>query len=267
MDPWPATLDDHYSVLGVPRSASAAAIKSAYRRAALRTHPDTSGGAPGSRAAFQRLGEAYAVLGDAAARCVYDAAHPWAGGAPAAPADAPPAWARAGGGGGGVGAGWARARAGSAAWGAPPPPDEAFGSGGAYVDHDAHRQAHYGPSPAEREAWLRARVRAARSGGGGGGDFAGGDFARGGAADAEKSSATWAYRRTLRERAAAWERAHGAAAAEAAAGDSEGAFYRRFASAFRAQQAAAARGWHWRVAAWAAASATLLLFARAAAGR
>ena len=61
---------DFYAALGLQPSATAAEIKSAYRRAALDSHPDRPGG-DGAR--FRSLGRAYAVLSDGAKRTEYDA--------------------------------------------------------------------------------------------------------------------------------------------------------------------------------------------------
>ena len=63
---------DHYEVLEVDRKATPAEIKAAYRRLALRHHPDRN---PGNRAAeekFKELSLAYAVLGDEDKRAHYD---------------------------------------------------------------------------------------------------------------------------------------------------------------------------------------------------
>jgi molecular chaperone DnaJ len=63
---------DYYEVLGVERGADVAAIKRAYRQAALRDHPDKN---PGDRAAeerFKEAAEAYAVLSDPDKRARYD---------------------------------------------------------------------------------------------------------------------------------------------------------------------------------------------------
>jgi DnaJ-domain-containing protein 1 len=70
---------DHYAVLGVAPAADAAAIKAAYRAAALRHHPDKAspeGGAPvraAAEALFKMAATAYAVLTDVALRRRYDA--------------------------------------------------------------------------------------------------------------------------------------------------------------------------------------------------
>jgi molecular chaperone DnaJ len=66
------TKRDYYEVLGVDRAASADAIKSAYRKLALKYHPDRN---PGDRTAedkFKEAAEAYAVLSDAEKRSRYD---------------------------------------------------------------------------------------------------------------------------------------------------------------------------------------------------
>jgi len=58
----------HYEVLGVPQNATHDEIKTAYRRAARRTHPDHGGDAD----EFRRVSLAYETLGDPAARGSYD---------------------------------------------------------------------------------------------------------------------------------------------------------------------------------------------------
>lgn len=60
---------DYYAVMGVGRDASAQQIKSAYRRLAVKLHPDR-GGDPDM---FRQLAEAWRTLGDDAARAAYDA--------------------------------------------------------------------------------------------------------------------------------------------------------------------------------------------------
>lgn len=62
----------HYGVLGVERAASAAEIKKAYHRMALRFHPDKNK-EPGAEDTFKKISEAYNTLSDAAARRSYDA--------------------------------------------------------------------------------------------------------------------------------------------------------------------------------------------------
>mmetsp|Transcript_4536 Transcript_4536/g.14189 ORF Transcript_4536/g.14189 Transcript_4536/m.14189 type:complete len:195 (-) Transcript_4536:980-1564(-) len=59
---------DPYAVLGVPPKASAAEIKKAYRKLALREHPD-KGGCPER---FKQINEAYATLSDPQARRDHD---------------------------------------------------------------------------------------------------------------------------------------------------------------------------------------------------
>lgn len=69
--PWLATAADHYKVLDVSPAADAATIKRAYRRAALKNHPDVSK-QPDARERFMRIQQAYAVLSDASKRASYD---------------------------------------------------------------------------------------------------------------------------------------------------------------------------------------------------
>ena len=63
--------DDYYALLGVPKDADEAAIKTAYRKQAMRWHPDRN---PGAEAAekFKRASEAYAVLSNPDKRAAYD---------------------------------------------------------------------------------------------------------------------------------------------------------------------------------------------------
>jgi molecular chaperone DnaJ len=63
---------DYYEVLSVPRGASDQELKSAYRKQALKYHPDRN---PGNRAAedkFREASEAYQVLSDPSRRATYD---------------------------------------------------------------------------------------------------------------------------------------------------------------------------------------------------
>jgi len=64
------TDDDLYERLGVSIAADAATLRRAYRRLALRFHPDRAGAA--ATGAFQRIAAAYDVLSDPARRAAYD---------------------------------------------------------------------------------------------------------------------------------------------------------------------------------------------------
>merc|ERR1712070_535797 len=64
--------DDYYEVLGVSRSASDDDIKKAYRKLAMKWHPDKNGGSDESNANFQQISEAYEVLSDSKKRSNFD---------------------------------------------------------------------------------------------------------------------------------------------------------------------------------------------------
>ena len=57
---------DPYEILGVQRNASAAAIKSAYRKLAKKHHPDSNKNDPKAAARFAELNAANEIIGDAA---------------------------------------------------------------------------------------------------------------------------------------------------------------------------------------------------------
>ena len=63
---------DYYELLGVSRGADAAAIKSAYRKAAMECHPDRHGGCTDKEARFKEISEAYDCLRDPQKRAAYD---------------------------------------------------------------------------------------------------------------------------------------------------------------------------------------------------
>ena len=60
----------HYEILGVPRDASKAQIKAAFRGLAKKFHPDVLPGLEGTK--FQKIVEAYRVLSDPLKRKAYD---------------------------------------------------------------------------------------------------------------------------------------------------------------------------------------------------
>src|ERR671938_1803347 len=63
---------DYYEVLGVSRGASEAEIKSAYRKLAVRYHPDKNPGDAEAEEKFKEAAEAYSILSDADQRARYD---------------------------------------------------------------------------------------------------------------------------------------------------------------------------------------------------
>ncbi|MCB9838848.1 MAG: molecular chaperone DnaJ [Phycisphaeraceae bacterium] len=67
----PATRD-YYEILGVEKSADADEIKRAYRRLAMKHHPDRNPGDPEAESKFKEAAEAYEVLSDEQMRSRYD---------------------------------------------------------------------------------------------------------------------------------------------------------------------------------------------------
>jgi len=63
---------DYYKTLGIERSATGAEIKSAFRKLALKHHPDRNAGNKNSEEKFKEINEAYEVLSDAQKRARYD---------------------------------------------------------------------------------------------------------------------------------------------------------------------------------------------------
>ena len=63
---------DYYEVLGVKKDASADEIKKAYRKMAMKYHPDRNPGDKEAEEKFKEVGEAYEVLSDADKKARYD---------------------------------------------------------------------------------------------------------------------------------------------------------------------------------------------------
>ena len=63
---------DYYEILGVTRTAAEVEIKSAYRKLAMKYHPDRNPGDHAAEEKFKEAAEAYAILADAEKRSLYD---------------------------------------------------------------------------------------------------------------------------------------------------------------------------------------------------
>ncbi len=64
--------DDYYAILGLERNASADEVKRAYRRSAIKYHPDRNPGDKNAEGTFKKCTEAYEVLSDPEKRRLYD---------------------------------------------------------------------------------------------------------------------------------------------------------------------------------------------------
>src|SRR5437867_11335960 len=86
----PVQYRDYYETLGVPRTASDAEIKKAFRKLAREHHPDVAKNKKAAEEKFKEINEAYEVLGDPAKRKKYDTLGAnWKSGAGFEP---PPGW-------------------------------------------------------------------------------------------------------------------------------------------------------------------------------
>lgn len=63
---------DYYAILGIPRTATQEEIKKAYRKLAMKYHPDRNKGNKEAEEKFKAINEAYAVLSDPEKRKLYD---------------------------------------------------------------------------------------------------------------------------------------------------------------------------------------------------
>jgi curved DNA-binding protein len=64
--------EDYYQLLGIKKDASAGEIKKAYRKLAMKYHPDHTKGDKAAEEKFKKISEAYAVLSDKEKRKEYD---------------------------------------------------------------------------------------------------------------------------------------------------------------------------------------------------
>lgn len=93
---------DYYQVLGVPKNASAAEVKKAYRKLAQQHHPDANPGNASAEERFKEISGAYDVLGDEEKRKAYDRVREMGAAGFGGGAAGPAAWPGGFGGSGGV---------------------------------------------------------------------------------------------------------------------------------------------------------------------
>ncbi len=72
-------MTDHYKTLGLDRNATADDIKKAYRKLAVKYHPDKTGNDPDLESRFKEVNEAYEVLSDTEKKAKYDNPNPFGG--------------------------------------------------------------------------------------------------------------------------------------------------------------------------------------------
>jgi molecular chaperone DnaJ len=76
---------DLYKILGVSRDATSAEIKAAYRKLALKYHPDQNPGDPDAEERFKQIAHSYEILSDPQKRAAYDRFGSTRGGGPGSP--------------------------------------------------------------------------------------------------------------------------------------------------------------------------------------
>ncbi|MCU0846228.1 MAG: DnaJ domain-containing protein [Spirochaetes bacterium] len=64
--------DDYYTLLGIDKTASTKEIKTAFRKLALKHHPDKNPGDPGAERKFKEISAAYEILSDPLKKRSYD---------------------------------------------------------------------------------------------------------------------------------------------------------------------------------------------------